>query len=103
MRVVFGARSFRLAGLVVVLVLVVVGAAMASGVGSAKWPKGMGRLAGVPAKTGRHAGLSVAKVKRDSRATSRVIVVLTNQHRRLPATRRRVGPASARWRPIRRR
>jgi hypothetical protein len=81
----------RLAGFVVVLVLVVVGAAMASGVGSAKWPKGMGRLAGVPAKTGRHPGLSVAKVKRDSRATSRVIVVLSNQHRRLPATRRRVG------------
>jgi subtilase family protein/peptidase inhibitor I9 len=64
---------------------------MATAVRPATWPKGIGRLAGVPAKTGRHPGLSVAKVKRDSRATSRVIVVLTNQHRRLPATRRRVG------------
>jgi hypothetical protein len=91
MRGAFAGRSMRIAGLVVVLVLVVVGAAMASGVHSAKWPKGFGRLAGAPSKIGRHPGLSVAKVKRDSRATSRVIVVLTNQHRKLPATKRRVN------------
>jgi hypothetical protein len=90
MRGAFAGRSIRIAGLVVVLVLVVVGAAMASGVHS-KLPKGFGRLAGVPAKTSLHRGLSVAKVKRDSKATSRVIVVLTNQHRRLPATKRRVS------------
>jgi hypothetical protein len=90
MREAFSGRSIRLTALVVVLVLAVVGAAAASGVHS-KLPKGFGKLAGVPAKTGLHRGLSVAKVKRDARATSRVIVVLNNQHRKLPATKRRVG------------
>jgi hypothetical protein len=89
MRGTFGRRSVRLTAVVIVLALAVVSAATASGVRS-KLPKGVGKLAGVPAKTSLHRGLSVAKVKRDSRATSRVIVVLNNQHRRLPATKRRV-------------
>ena len=87
----FGRRSTWMAAVAMVLVLASVGAAVASVVRPAKLPKGFGRLAGVPAKVSRHPGLSVAKVARDRRATARVIVVLANQHRRLPANRRHVG------------
>jgi hypothetical protein len=53
MRGTFGRRSVRLTAVVIVLAVAVVSAATASGVRS-KLPKGVGKLAGVPAKTSLH-------------------------------------------------
>jgi Subtilase family/Peptidase inhibitor I9 len=77
MRGTFGRQSMRIVAVVMALALVVAGVAVASGGRSPKRP--------------RYRGLSVAQVRRASHATSRVILVLTNQHRRLPANRRHVA------------
>ncbi len=91
MRGTFGRRSMRLVAVVVVLALAVVSAAVASGTRT-KAPARAGNLAGVSGKFVRHPGLSTAQVERARRrVTSRVIVVLRNQHRRLPANRRHVA------------
>ena len=92
MRAMFSRRSVRLAGLVVVLVLVVVGAAAASAARRSVQPAGFGPHPAGPLKVAAHPALSSAQVARiRRRATQRVIVVLGNQHRNLPANRRHVG------------